>query len=287
MISGRETMLDDHGSGNPDQRRLKDKMVCTDLDGTLLGDDRSMYELLELLERNNFLVVFDTGRDLGSVQRLIERKGIQKPDALICMVGTEIYFSDKGKFRLDPRWSEIISEGWHRERIVELMRDIRELSWQDSRWQTDFKISYLLKENQEAVLQEIDHRMQEAELDVKVVHSCNQFLDLLPGRSSKNGALHYITKRLGIDKGDVVVCGDSGNDLELFEAGYRGIVVGNAYPELGSYTGDNAYHATREYAAGITEGLSRFGYFKSAGILARDYTVEGALARHDDLGSKN
>ncbi len=122
----------------------------------------------------------------------------------------------------------------------------------------------MLKENQEAVLKEIDRRLQEAGLDAKVIYSCNQFLDFLPGRSSKNGALHYITEKLGIDREDVTVCGNSGNDLEMFKAGYRGIVAGNAYPELRSYMGDNAYHAAAQYAAGIPEGLNHFGYFGTA-----------------------
>lgn len=264
MASGQAMMANNEGSKSPGQHPFKATMVCTNLDGTLLGDDRSMYELLNLTERGKFLLVFDSGRDIPSVDRLIERKNIQKPDAVICMVGTEVYFAGQGEFHLDQRWSEIISRGWHRQKILELMQDIQELRWQDSRWQTNLKVSYLLKENQQTVLKEIDRRLEEAQLEAKVVYSCNQFLDFLPIRSGKSGALSYITGKLGIGKQDVVVCGNTGNDLDLFEAGYKGIIVGNADPELRSYMGENAYHATSWYAAGIIEGLRHFEYLSDS-----------------------
>lgn len=262
MVSTQAVMPQYQDTTSIGQHHIKDRMICTDLDGTLVGDDESMYELLDLIGRNRSLLVFDTGRDLASVQRLIERKDIQRPDAMICMVGTEIYFLDRGEFCLDQHWRELISKGWNRQGIVEQMKDIPELSWQDSRWQTDFKISYLLRENQQAVLKEIDHRLKKAQLEAKVVYSCGKFLDFLPYRASKNGALHYINTKLGINKEDVVVCGDSGNDLDLFKAGYKGIVVGNAHRELRDCKCSNAYHATSQYAAGITEGLRYFGYFE-------------------------
>ena len=34
------------------------KMLCTDLDGTFIGDDESMYELLRIIDGKDFLTVF-------------------------------------------------------------------------------------------------------------------------------------------------------------------------------------------------------------------------------------
>mgnify|MGYP001053022014 CR=1 FL=1 len=236
------------------------KMICTDMDGTFIGDDESMYELLDIIDGNNILLAFSTGRHLPSVVEFIDEKGIRKPDACICLVGTEVHLVEDGEFALDDRWSEIIAQGWHREKIVELLRDIKELVWQDEEWQTKFKISYFLRENQQKVLREIANRMGKAELEAKVIYSCDEFLDFLPLKSSKDGALRYVIKRLGVKKEDVIVCGDSGNDLELFKAGFKGIIVGNAHRELKNYRGKNAYHATREYSAGIIEGLKQLNF---------------------------
>lgn len=246
----------DHIQPSPSDRK---KLLCTNIDGTLIGHDEPMYQLLDIIDRYGLLLVFDTGRDLKSVTKLIDEKGIRKPDASICMVGTEVYFVRDGKFVMDRTWSDIISRDWNRDRIVDLMSDLDELAWQDPRWQSEFKISYLVKESQE-VLPEIHRRLQSEQLNAKVVFSCNQFLDFLPRESSKSGALKYIMEKLDIAKDDVVVCGDSGNDLELFESGFRGIIVANAHQELKEYKGQNAFHATYEYSAGIIEGLRRFRF---------------------------
>lgn len=236
------------------------KMLSTDLDGTFIGNDDSMYELLDIVERHNILLVFSTGRHLPSVVKLVDEKGIRKPDACICMVGTEAYFVEEGEFVADDNWSEIIAGGWHREKIVELLNDIKELVWQDDEWQTKFKISYFLRENQQQILQEINKRIEKARLETKVIYSHDEFLDVLPIKSSKAGALGHVIGKFGVKKEDAMVCGDSGNDLDLFKAGFKGIIVGNAHAELKNYAGKNAYHATAEYSAGIIEGLRQTNF---------------------------
>ena len=236
------------------------KMVCTDLDGTFIGDDHSMYKLLRIIDDKNILLVFSTGRHLRSVMTFIDEKGIRKPDACICLVGTETYLLQKGEFVLDSNWSQIISEDWKREEIVRLLADIKELLWQDEEWQTRFKISYFLRENQPKVLKEITDRIEKAKLKASIIYSGGEFLDLLPVKSSKVGAARYLVDKFSIEIEAVVICGDSGNDLDMFKAGFKGIIVGNAQAELKNFEGENAYHAIGEYSAGIIEGLRHFNF---------------------------
>ncbi len=240
---------------NPDK-----KMLCTDLDGTFIGDDDSMYELLRLIEDKGILLVFSTGRHLTSVLAFIDDKRIQKPDACILQVGTEVYLLSKGELVLDNTWSKIISQDWEREKVVLLLADVEELVRQDEEWQTEFKASYFLRENQTEVLQEINRRMHEAELKAHIIYSSDQFLDFLPPLSGKSEAVRYVADNLRVRKRNVIVCGDTGNDLDMFEAGFKGIIVGNAHAELKSFEGDNAYHAVAPYAAGIIEGLRHFNF---------------------------
>jgi len=236
------------------------KMLCTDLDGTFIGDDDSMYELLKVIEDKDILLVFSTGRHLQSVMQFVHDKEIQIADACTCMVGTEVYFARKVELILDNNWSRIISHGWEREKIARLLADIKDLVWQDEEWQTEFKASYFLRENQTEVLQEINWRMQEAELKAHIIYSSDQFLDFLPPLSGKSEAVRYVADNLRVRKRNVIVCGDTGNDLDMFKAGFKGIIVGNAHAELKSFEGDNAYHAVAPYAAGIIEGLRHFNF---------------------------
>lgn len=236
------------------------KMLCTDLDGTFIGDDDSMYELLKVIEDKDILLVFSTGRHLQSVMQFVHDKEIQIADACTCMVGTEVYFARKVELILSNNWSRIISHGWEREKIARLLADIKELVWQDEEWQTEFKASYFLRENQTEVLQEINWRMQEAELKAHIIYSSDQFLDFLPPLSGKSEAVRYVADNLRVRKRNVIVCGDTGNDLDMFKAGFKGVIVGNAHAELKSFEGDNAYHAVAPYAAGIIEGLRHFNF---------------------------
>ncbi len=78
-------------------------------------------------------------------------------------------------------------------------------------------------------------------------------------------AMLFLRQTLEIGPNETVVCGDSGNDLSMFTVGEeRGIIVGNAMPELLDWYHTNAkpnhYLATAPCAAGILEGLQHFGF---------------------------
>ena len=44
----------------------------------------------------------------------------------------------------------------------------------------------------------------------------------------------------------------------MFEQGFRGIVVGNAHPELKALNGSDIYQAEGEFAWGVLEGLEHW-----------------------------
>lgn len=84
---------------------------------------------------------------------------------------------------------------------------------------------------------------------------------MLPMQAGKGTATSFVLQQLGFAPEDVCVAGDSGNDAAMFEvAGIKGILVGNAKPELVAHCEahpcSDHYHAEGQHAAGILEGLA-------------------------------
>ena len=90
---------------------------------------------------------------------------------------------------------------------------------------------------------------------VQLVYSSDRDLDVLPAGIDKGAATARLAQHWQVPPQRVIVCGDTGNDRSMFEQGFRGIVVGNALPELQSLDSPDIYHATGSCAAGVAEGL--------------------------------
>jgi sucrose-6F-phosphate phosphohydrolase len=244
-------------------------LFVTDLDHTLVGDDDALKELNQKLAQHRqeygTKIVYATGRSRSIYHELKAEKQLLDPDALIASVGTEIYEDDRNDAP-DPAWSEKLSEGWDRELVVATTAHYSDLVPQEDSEQRPFKVSYFLTEEAAVeVLPRLDSQLSERGLDVKLIYSGSKDLDILPRNADKGLAVQFLQQKWGIDSTRTVVCGDSGNDIALFSVGsLRGIIVGNARPELRQWYDNNQadyrYLAQAQCAGGILEGLQHFGF---------------------------
>jgi sucrose-6-phosphatase len=238
-------------------------LIVTDLDNTLVGDDEALLQLNELLDRSrqtsSTKIVYATGRSLTSYQELLATHRLLPPDALIASVGTEIYLG--GSSTLDSAWEEQLSQNWYREKVLFIANQFADLKPQSQTEQRPFKISYHLSPNvAAAVIIQLQQLMEQEGLDVELIYSGNKDLDIIPQGGNKGKAVQFLRLQWQIDPVNTVVCGDSGNDVSLFQYGIeRGIIVGNARSELRLWhqlnPADYHYLAVAECAAGILEGL--------------------------------
>jgi sucrose-6F-phosphate phosphohydrolase len=247
-------------------------LFVTDLDHTLVGDDNALKELNQQLSQHRqeygTKIVYATGRSRSSYHQLKAEKQLLDPDALIASVGTEIYDDDSHDVP-DPAWSEELSPGWDRELAVATAAHYADLVPQEDSEQRPFKVSYLLTEEAALeVLPRLELQLSKRGLDVKLIYSGGKDLDILPRNADKGLAVQFLQQKWGIDATRTVVCGDSGNDIALFSVGTsRGIIVGNARPELRQWYDKNPtdyrYLAEAHCAGGILEGLQHFGFLGS------------------------
>lgn len=243
-------------------------LFVTDLDNTLVGDDLALLELNQQLsnhrEKYSSKIVYATGRSLYLYRLLAEVKSLLSPDALITSVGTEMYF-DQNQKQYDPEWAKILSQGWNREEIVDIASQFGELQTQPKSEQNPFKISYYLAE---AVAEETITNLKAAlaakGYGIKLIYSAGQDLDLLPQNGDKGLAVQFLRQRWGIAAEKTIVCGDSGNDISMFQGQEKGLIVSNAKPELLQWYEMNRYKnhhlAKSSCAGGILEGLKYFNF---------------------------
>lgn len=242
-------------------------LFVTDLDHTLVGNDLAMAQLNGQLDahrrQHGTTIVYSTGRSLTSYRQLKAEKPLLDPDILIVSVGTEIYLANSDS--PDLTWAEVLSVNWDRDQVVAIANQF-DLTPQPTSEQRPFKVSYFLAA---AIAVELLPKLQ-AILDAKgleaqVVYSGGKDLDILPCRANKGKALTFVREHLDISPDRTVACGDSGNDLSMFcDRAERGIVVGNAMPELLTWHHANPsstrYLAKKSCAGGILEGLHYFGF---------------------------
>jgi len=243
----------------------------TDLDNTLVGDDLALQKLNQWLneQRRSYgtVIAYTTGRSLPLYQELISQKELLEPDILMLAVGTEIYYP--GTNMPDAEWTTKISPGWNREIVVEVAKQFPSLILQAPPEQTCFKVSYYMNPGDlYTVLPQFKAILQNEGLAVQMIDCFGGvFLDILPEPANKATCAVFMQQRLGFTDEQTVICGDSSNDLSMFENMLSpAIIVGNAQPELLGWH-ENAppgkrYLAKSHFASGILEGLEYFGFWR-------------------------
>jgi sucrose-6-phosphatase len=257
-------------------------LLITDLDNTLVGDHKATQTFNQRIQeqRSQVCLVYSTGRSLTSFRQLLEEQHLLQPDYLITGVGTGIYhFQQVGtqvaasdwldSARLDPVWANLLSQNWNRSAIADLTRRFPTLVPQADTEQNPWKLSFLVNSDETDIsagdlLSALQHQLLQADLTAQIVFSSGKDLDILSLAANKGNAATFLRQQLQIPAATTLVCGDSGNDISLFEHAQLGVIVQNAQPEIlewyQRHRQPGHYLAQQPYAWGILEGLEHLNF---------------------------
>jgi len=235
-------------------------LLATDLDGTFLGGKRvDRLKLYRLIRQNKDIkVAFVTGRGLETVLPLLNDPLVPRPAYIIADVGATVVHGDTLE-PIEPIQSRIEDKWPGTFTFREALSDVRGLRFQEVPQQRRCSFYYDETTDLEAV------RSVAARHDCSVLLSAGKYLDILPSGTDKGNTLTALVQSLGFPEEQVLVAGDTLNDLSLFETGYRGVVVGQAEEALYDATRNNrsVYHAQAAGAGGIIEAIHHYPTFKT------------------------
>ncbi|KAL4377278.1 hypothetical protein GQ457_02G024710 [Hibiscus cannabinus] len=198
-------------------------------------------------------------------------------------VGTEITYGDS--MLPDNGWVEILNRKWDRNVVTEETSKFIELKLQVETEQRPHKVSFYVDKNRaQAVMKELSDCLEKSGLHVKIFYSGGMDLDILPQGAGNGQALAYLLNKFkteGIPPVNTLVCGDSGNDVELFSIpDVYGVMVNNAQEELLQWHAENAkgnpniIHAKERCAAEIREAIGHFNLGSNSSPRDVAYFVE-------------
>ncbi len=244
--------------------------LATDLDGTFLGgnqaDQAALYRAFQ--HDSAARLAFVTGRGMETVLPLLSDPILPSPDFIIADVGATVV-ARENLAPVQPLQGEIEARWVGPDAVMTAldgMPGLHKLKRQPV--PQERRCSFFLEDPK--LVPEIRRRL--ALLECDVLYSADRFLDVLPAGVSKGSTLRGLIESLGVANEDVLVAGDTLNDLSLYTQGFKGVVVGECEPALALATVDNpmVFRASSPGAGGILEAIRELDYPLDANTSVKD-----------------
>ncbi len=239
--------------------------LITDIDNTLIDEENEQLDqLMQILHEQKDLIGFGvaTGRTVDSVLNTLKEYEVPIPDFIISSVGTEIYLGAQTLY--DKGWDAHLSHKWNKNKLINVLHNLDFLEVQEEENQRKFKLSYYVEPNKDYFAR-IHQVLTNHKLKYNLIYSHDQFLDIIPYRASKGKAIRYISYKWEIPLENIMVCGDSGNDVEMLKGDTLALVVGNYSHELNALKGlKRVYFSSYNCASGIIDGLEYYNLIEKA-----------------------
>lgn len=230
-------------------------LLATDLDGTFVGDEAGLRELLDYYDSlpERVALAYVTGRHRVSAMDLIRGEGLPVPDILVTDVGTSVFAGPA--LAEDLGWKHRMSENWNPQAVLRIAEGIPGIRLQDL--PDTRRVSFDADGGEPA--EKLRSALSAESIPHTFVFSSGRDVDILPEGGGKGEALRYVIGKFAEERARVLVAGDSGNDLDMLMLGYPSVIVSNARPELlEAEDHETLFRASRPCAGGILEAWMHF-----------------------------
>ena len=266
------------------------KMIALDLDNTLLMEDKTIPDFVKDALRQaadrGVLVVIASGRmypaarayanELGTGAPVVSCNGadIRDGDGSVIFNGgfdaeslkkilrlcsrediyAQLYWNDSIVVEKWTKWTEAYPDA-HRFPVIETG------SWLDLMEGRTVGMEVLPSpkallvaepEEIEGIMERVKNEMGDM---VSLTRSADTYIEVLRNGVSKREGLKVLAERFGIDRSEVMACGDNLNDLEMVSWAGVGVAVANAVPQLKEAA---AYVARGERSQGVAEAVRKY-----------------------------
>lgn len=250
------------------------KMLVTDLDGTLLNEEKKVTETtkkyLNELKSKGYIIVIASGRTYSSILDITENA--EFTSYLITDNGACIYDRNNNETLMHHKITKEsilkIMEFYNKDfeyidfcsknacykllslsNYNESIEIVKENALKEIEKIEINHLAISMKEN--SMVKELFEKLKNTltELDISLMQDSfrNKItLEVLPKNCSKKNAIEHLAKILKIEKNNIIVFGDGLNDIEMIENCGYGVALKNALPEVKKVADDITTHDYNE-----------------------------------------
>lgn len=266
------------------------KMIALDLDNTLLMKDLTVpqdtIDVLRAAAEKGVHVVIASGRMRAAAKRYADVIGTA--DAIVCCNGAEIYDAEDKLIYNAAVPADLVKElvllceekdiyvqlYWGDDIVIEKWNDktegypdahnqpvIETGSWSDAAagkvegvtMQASPKALLIdSPENVGSVIKMVSEGMNGR---LNMIRSSEKYVEVLMPGVSKAEGLKLLAEKFGIEREEVMACGDNMNDMEMVVWAGTGVAVNNAVPALKEAAD---YVSSAERSHGVAEAVRKF-----------------------------
>lgn len=233
------------------------KLIATDMDGTLLNDDKvfapNLFEIIRKLKQENVLFAIASGRQYAGLVKIFDE--VKNDILFICQNGGHIVYQGKTLYtcNMDKSFTDkVIAEARKikdaeilactaekayienpSERFMgELGQYLISLVTVEDLTKTEEFIKVSLCDFQETANNSAPIMLEKFKEQAQLCISGPKWFDVNSLITHKGNAIKFIQEKFNISSEETMVFGDNFNDLEMFKTAYYSYAMENAIDEI-------------------------------------------------------